>query len=134
VSAVFADSWYYIALLDASDAHHPAVRRHADQFDGEIVTTRWVLAEVANSLAGPRFRTMVAKFLRDVEADPNARVIGPSDELYGRGLSLYEERPDKYWSLTDCISFVVMDGEGVREALTNDRHFGQAGFRALFAE
>lgn len=134
MSEVFADSWYYIALLDASDAHHPVARRHADQFDGEIVTTRWVLAELANSLAGPRFRSLIAQLLRDVEADPNARVIGPSDGLYARGLSLSEQRPDKYWSLTDCISFVVMEQERPREALTNDRHFGQAGFVAVFAD
>jgi hypothetical protein len=47
------------------------------------------------------------------------------------GLQLFGDRPDKEWSLTDCISFVVMEKEGVREALTGDKHFEQAGFVAL---
>ena len=134
MSAVFADSWFYIALLDRSDAWHRTAHHHADQFDGAIVTHRWVLLEVANSLAAPRFRRSAAQLLRDLETDPQVRVIEPSDELYRRGLSLYEHRPDKEWSLTDCISFVVMEDEGLREALTHDGHFGQAGFVAVFAE
>ena len=54
-----------------------------------------------------------------------------SSELFQRGLLLYQERKDKEWQLTDCISFVVMKDEGVKEALTGDRHFDQAGFTAL---
>ena len=50
------------------------------------------------------------------------------------GLGLYESRPDKEWSLTDCISFVVMKKEGIVEALTEDRHFEQAGFVACSSE
>jgi uncharacterized protein len=61
--------------------------------------------------------------------------VTESDALYRRGLELYAGRPgDKDWSLTDCISFVVMEDEGLREALTGDRHFAQAGFIPLFSE
>jgi predicted nucleic acid-binding protein len=42
-----------------------------------------------------------------------------------------ERRPDKWWSLTDCISFIVMQQEGLTEALTTDHHFEQAGFKIL---
>ncbi len=45
----------------------------------------------------------------------------------------YGGRPDKEWSLTDCISFVVMQDEQIIEALTADRHFEQAGFKVLLA-
>lgn len=55
-------------------------------------------------------------------------------ELVQRGRRLYQERADKDWPLTDCISFIVMQDEGVRDALTADRHFDQAGFKALFAQ
>ena len=58
---------------------------------------------------------------------------GRSDELFARGMDLYRSRHDKDWSLTDCISFVVMADEGLAEALTGDRHFEQAGFKALLA-
>jgi len=48
----------------------------------------------------------------------------------GRGLALYSARRDKSWSLTECISFEVMAGFGLVEALTGDHHFEQAGYRA----
>ena len=52
-------------------------------------------------------------------------------DLFDAGVELYVRRPDKAWSLTDCISFVVMREHGMNEALTGDRHFEQAGFIAL---
>lgn len=52
-------------------------------------------------------------------------------EIFERGVELYHSRLDKQWSLTDCISFVVMSEEGIAEALTGDHHFEQAGFVAL---
>jgi predicted nucleic acid-binding protein len=97
------------------------------------VTTRWVLAEVANALGKSADRDKVGEFLADLELDPLVRIVGEGDELYRRGLALYRARADKLWSLTDCISFVVMEREGLHEALTGDRHFTQAGFVALFA-
>jgi len=59
------------------------------------------------------------------------RIIPPSADLFERGVELYRQRSDKDWSLTDCISFVVMADEKITEALTGDRHFEQAGFYAL---
>jgi predicted nucleic acid-binding protein len=55
-------------------------------------------------------------------------IVGPEPETFTQGIELYRNRPDKNWSLTDCISFVVMKREGITEALTGDRHFEQAGF------
>lgn len=51
--------------------------------------------------------------------------------MFDKGLDLYARRPDKDWSLTDCISFATMKEHGIEEALTADRHFEQAGFKAL---
>ena len=129
---VFADAWFYIALLDPHDAAHAAARSAcSDESVSEFVTTRWVLMEVANMLAGPKARKHCAAFLRDLSMAPDTRIIPDSDALFQRGLSLYEERPDKEWSLTDCVSFLVMADEGLTEALTGDRHFEQAGFARL---
>jgi predicted nucleic acid-binding protein len=58
-------------------------------------------------------------------------IVPPDTELFESGLELYEKRPDKDWSLTDCISFVVMKREGIVDALTGDHHFEQGGFNAL---
>ena len=66
-----------------------------------------------------------------LRANPNITITAASAELFERGCRLYADRPDKDWSLTDCISFVVMEEKAITEALTADHHFEQAGFNAL---
>lgn len=84
-------------------------------------------------LAGTKARRQCTAFLRELSAAPDTRIIPDSEELFQRGLVLYGDRPDKAWSLTDCVSFLVMSDEGLTDALTGDRHFEQAGFKAVFA-
>ncbi|MFI5381207.1 MAG: type II toxin-antitoxin system VapC family toxin [Tepidisphaerales bacterium] len=64
-------------------------------------------------------------------SDPSVTVVRASAELFERGRELFRNRPDKDWSLTDCLSFVTMEGHGLRDALTADHHFEQAGFNVL---
>ena len=85
-------------------------------------------------MAKQRYRSAAIKLLTALEEDPNVEIIPLSEELYKRGLRLYRERLDKEWSLTDCISFVVMQERGLTEALTTDKHFQQAGFNVLLDE
>lgn len=59
------------------------------------------------------------------------KIIRLTPALLDRGIQRFRDRPDKDWPLTDCVSFVVMEDEGIREALTGDQHFEQAGFTAL---
>ena len=132
MSKVFADAYFYIAMLNRDDGHHVRVKQYLRENADSIVTTRWVLAEVANALSDVRFRATVARFLQKLETDPGVNIIQSSDELFQRGLKLYASRPDKAWSLTDCISFIVMGDEKLQVALTGDRHFAQAGFIPLF--
>lgn len=134
MKAAFADSFFFLALLDRRDQHHGEAIRFARSLAQPIVTTRWVLAEVANSIASTHLRGAVRDWIEDLELDPLATIVGPSDDLFQRGLRLYASRADKSWSLTDCISFVVMGDLDLEEALTGDHHFAQAGFRAVFAE
>lgn len=129
MNEVFADAFYFLALLDQRDEHHKRVVAWASDYRGFFVTTRWVLGEVANALADSPIRAAGAKFLRLVAEDPSFQVIVNSDALYERGMALYEQRPDKEWSLTDCISFLVMEDEGLREALTGDRLSRRRGSR-----
>ncbi|MDQ3331020.1 MAG: hypothetical protein M3552_10255 [Planctomycetota bacterium] len=91
----------------------------------------WVLAELADAFCGRRTRHLAAEFISSLDYRHDIDVIPFDAELFDAGLSLYESRPDKDWSLTDCISFVVMERQGVSEALTGDRHFSQVGFRLL---
>jgi uncharacterized protein len=128
---VFADAFFYIALINRRDDAHPRATQWAAEFDGRVVTTQWILAEVADAFSGSVIRHKIKPTLDSIASDPDATVLPASPESFARGLELYHTRPDKEWSLTDCISFVVMADEGITEALTNDRHFEQAGFSAL---
>ncbi len=75
---------------------------------------------------------MMMDLLSGVQSDPRTHVVPASRELFGRGFELFARRKDKEWSFTDCTSFVVMREQALEDALTADRHFEQAGFKALF--
>ena len=133
MNTAFADTHFYIALLDDQDGYHEEVQEFLRGFEGLMITTRWILAKVANFFCSQPERVQAVILLQRLGTDPGTVIKGPSDELYEQGLELYSARPDKEWSLTDCISFVVMSQEKVTEALTGDRHFAQAGFTPLFS-
>jgi hypothetical protein len=90
-----------------------------------------VLTEVADGLAATARRQVFRRLLHDLEANKTNLIVPANSETFEKGVELYDARPDKLWSLTDCISFVVMSEEQIAEALTADRHFEQAGFTAL---
>jgi hypothetical protein len=98
---------------------------------GRLVTTDWVLTEVADALSDPKNRAECVALIDDLRRSPSIEIEPASRKLFDIGWDLYRRRPDKDWSLTDCISFVVMQERGITDALTGDRHFEQAGFRAL---
>jgi len=133
VKRAFGDAHYFLALLSPRDQDHIRVREFAGRWEGEIITTRWVLAEVADGLAAPPLRAPTVTFLERPERNPFVRIIPPNEAQFVQGFDLYRRRPDKAWSLTDCISFVVMQQEEVSDAVTSDRHFEQAGFTVLLA-
>jgi uncharacterized protein len=130
----FADAFYFLALLNPGDAAHSAALRLAREGRGTIVTTAWVLTEVADAMAAPANRPLVLRLIEGFRTLKTVEVVPSEPALFDRGLDLYSRRLDKAWSLTDCISFVVMTERGLTEALTGDHHFEQAGFRALLRE
>jgi predicted nucleic acid-binding protein len=129
---VFADTFYFIALLNPSGATHAKAMEFTAGNAVRMLTTEWVLTELADGLArSPRGRMEFLATLADLRTDEDATIVPCDHVLMTEGVHLYGERPDKGWSLTDCISFVVMKKAGVTEALTGDHHFEQAGFVAL---
>lgn len=131
---LFADAFFFFAFLNADDlAHGRAVDVSEDVSIG-LVTTEWVLTEVADGLARVEDRQKFVEFHRELCGDSRVSIVPSDSSLFLDGVMLYAKRRDKEWSLTDCISFVVMRREKLTEALTGDRHFEQAGFRALLAE
>jgi predicted nucleic acid-binding protein len=135
MNALFADTFYWIALADTNEsAHRLALTLTTERATSQIVTTDEVLTEYLNffSSTPEPFRRMAAHGVERLLASSVVRVVPQSRDSFRSGLQLYRERPDKGYSLTDCISMQTMRGEGLTEVLTNDRHFEQEGFRALF--
>jgi hypothetical protein len=132
----FADTFYYIALFDLHDQHHERVAEWSQLMAGQarIWTTDAVLLEFANQFSAPRLRSLAAAMIRRLQKAAETIVVPLTSDLLELGLALYEQRPDKEWSLTDCISFVVMREHALVDALTGDQHFEQAGLRALLRE
>jgi predicted nucleic acid-binding protein len=131
---IFADTSYWIALLNPHDElHGSAVAVAQSCSDDQIFTTEMVLTELLNGFSdrGPRLRVAASKAVKTLRSSPNVTVIPQTSDQFQRALSRYEERIDKDWSLTDCASFLVMEAEGIEAALTHDQHFAQAGFQAL---
>lgn len=132
--SLFLDTGFAIALASRKDMFHERATALAEEITAtrpRIVTTQAVLIEVGNALSAPPLRVQAAAYIDHLRHDPMIEVIQNTDALFQKSLWLYKERQDKGWGLTDCISFVVMRGEGITEALTADRHFEQAGFKAL---
>ena len=82
-------------------------------------------------MASPEQRHVFVILLEQLKADPNTTIVLPTSGLFDAGCDLYSQRPDKGWSLTDCISFAAMRQNGIFQALTADHHFEQAGFTVL---
>jgi uncharacterized protein len=131
MKTVFADTSYYLALVNPADQHHAAVRQWTSGFAGRSVTTAWVVAELANAMSKTAHRPFFLSLLHDLQTDPRVTIVPPAKDVFDSGLDLYSRRCDKDWSLTDCISFVVMEKCGMEDAATLDRHFLQAGFHLV---
>jgi hypothetical protein len=123
-----------MALINTSDWLHQRAQGWSRILRARLATTEAILIEVANGLSKVRWRSLAAKLIREVRADPDVTVVPVTTELFDRGLGLYERRSDKEWSLTDCISFTVMEDRRIRTALAYDHDFVEASFRALLRE
>lgn len=131
MSERFADAFVFLAMLNRGDRMHAAAVRALEGSGDPLVTTSWVLTELADGLCAARSRAVFVALEQRLRMDHRVTIVSAEERLYQAGLELYRRRPDKDWSLTDCISFVVMRERGTVEALTGDRHFEQAGFIAL---
>ncbi len=132
---LFADAFYWIALTNPGDAFHTRVTAFGSGLSAaRLVTTDEVLTEVLNwfSRSGPHWRGEAAALVHDLRTDPAVDVLPQSRADFDAALALYEARPDKGYSLTDCRSMLAMRNLGLIEALTNDHHFTQERFTILF--
>jgi len=131
MTRVFADTFFFLALLNRRDAAHEEALRFYGDATLYFVTTEWVLSEVANASSAPAMRPGFKRLFDLLERDTRVGIIPAGHDAFRRGLELYFSRLDKEWSFTDCTSFGVMDQESIEQALTGDHHFEQAGFRTV---
>ena len=130
----FVDTAFILAVVSEKDELHQKSRELVKIY-GTLpwMTTDLVLYEVANSLARnakPQAQKIISEFL---EAD-GIEIVYASPALFRKGFALYCKYADKTWGLVDCVSFIVMRETGITDALTNDKHFQQAGFNALMRD
>lgn len=131
--SVFADTGYWIALINPHDSLHAKAMKAARQVGSTIVTSDMVLTEVLNMFAerGQHLRDVAAKAVQAIKSDARVQIYPQTRRLFQEAFDLYCKRPDKEWSLTDCASFVIMNERKITDALTYDEHFVQNGLTAL---
>ena len=131
---LFADSGYYIALLNPRDQWHEKAKTVTAQLGNvRVVTSQMVFVEFLNFMGGrgQQLRESAWSALRDFAENPDVEIVPQSSAQFDSAVDLYNSRPDQRWSLTDCASFLLMESQNIQEALAYDRDFEQAGFVAL---
>ena len=137
MKTVFADTLYWVAIVRPNDPWgDPAKKAKSLLGNVLLLTTDEVLTEFLAHLSagGENLRRQAARMVRAILANPNVKVLPQSRNSFLRGVELYEQRLDKEYSLTDCISMNAMKSESVSDILTNDRHFRQENFEVLITE
>lgn len=132
--ALFLDTAYIYALFNMRDQWHERAAEWEEKIAAEnrpLLTTELVLTEIADGLSSLKFRRNAVGIIKALQQSSLVEIVPASSELFAKALTLYEQRPDKSWGLTDCASFVVMTENDLTDALTTDEHFRQAGFKAL---
>ncbi len=131
----FADTFWWITVANLQDAWHTrVVAWYTAHPNAQFVTTEEILSEFLTWFAGtgPTGRAHASATVHNILADPSTQVLPQTSADFGAALALYDARPDKEYSLTDCRSMTALRALGISEVLTNDHHFTQEGFTILF--
>jgi len=133
-SEIFADSsGFYAILVKEDDRHRAALRvlRESRRRKRGFITTDYVLDETATLLKARGFTHLLEKFFEIVESSHACRIEWMDPERFRETKALFFKHSDQGWSFTDSFSFLVMKHLRLRDALTKDEHFEQAGFNVL---
>lgn len=133
MNQAFVDTAGLIALTNADDQHFETALRVQAELTAagtKLWTSEWVLAEfLAGTRAKARHRALGA--VDALRASPRWTVARASPSDFAEALDLFRLRPDKDWSLVDCISINLCKRLRITNVFTSDHHFRQAGFRIL---
>ena len=131
MSALLADTSFFVAYLNPRDEYHALAFEWMTASAERIVTSEWVLAELANYFAESPNRRVLGSLIRALFGEDRVEIEPADHTSFLKALDLYVRRPDKSWSFTDCTSFCLMKARKITDALTTDHHFEQAGFTVL---
>lgn len=128
---IYLDTGYLVALVNVRDELHSRALAWSRFAHGPFLLSEFILLESIDALSQPRFRPMAHQLISGLQKRGNVIIEPLHTHLLQRGMALHRARPDKHWSLTDCISFTLMQDHGITQAFAYDLHFEQAGFEAL---
>ena len=132
---MLVDTGFLLAVVQRRDSLHGRALAWLAGLGGEeLVVTEYILVEAVNALSKGGRRVRAQMLADQVRLSGDYCFVPASPQLLEAGLRLHRSRPDKDWSLTDCISFHVMRERGITRALAHDEHFEQAGFTALLRQ
>lgn len=134
MTPVFLDTSGLIAWINRDDRwHEPAHRQWAELIRNRtpLLTTSLILVEIGDGLSRIHLRSLAVQLNRHLLQSPQVEIVHVGPDLQADGWILFDERNDKDWGVTDCISFSLMNRRGISKAFALDRHFEQAGFERL---
>jgi predicted nucleic acid-binding protein len=134
MSPLFLDSGYIIALELADDQHHEAAASHWEGLTHtppRIITTSYVFDEIVTYFNSRDLHDKAIDVGNSLLTSPRVNLVHVNESLFALGWQYLRRHSDKRYSLTDCISFVLMNQMDIDHALAFDRHFTQAGFHRL---
>jgi predicted nucleic acid-binding protein len=127
---VFVDPSFVGALVNRNDQHHRLALQLADRFSGPGLVTDAIVLEIGNVLSR-NFKRESIEIIEHFLSSDDVKVIHLQPPLLRKAFHLYKSHSDKVWGLIDCLPFVVMKELAITDALSTDKHFEQAGFKAL---
>ena len=128
------DTLFWVGMWNPKDEHNTSAKQSWErESKSHIITTDSVFAEVLNAFSsfGNDWRSTIASSIENLLIEPSITVVRQTPALFDQALQLYKSRLDKSYSLTDCISMVVMKQEHIDDVLSSDHHFAQEGFNVL---
>ncbi len=134
MNPVFIDTGYFIALEVVDDQHHESALHHWNGLLKNLpplITTSYIFDEVITFFNSRNYHSKAIETGNSILSSRSIRFIHVDEHLFQEGWLYLKKHNDKSYSLTDCISFVIMNRHGIKTALTFDSHFVQAGFEIL---
>lgn len=131
MSKVFLDTSYLLALELTRDQNHEAATQHWQSIVSSLpsfVTTSYVFDEVVTYFNSRGQHQKAVKIGKSLLLSPSVEFIHVDQSQFHEGWEHFQKHRDKDYSLTDCISFIIMKQLGINIAFTFDGHFAQAGF------